>query len=50
MIKIVSISAKKLEKIVLMKEKMRQEMIKRIRQKSSLQCKNLGLCTQSDAF
>ena len=35
MIKIVSISAKKLEKIVLMKEKMRQEMIQRIRQKSS---------------
>ena len=45
-IKIVNITAKKLEKIVLMKEKMRKEKMQRIRQKSLLQCKNLGLCTQ----
>ena len=50
MIKIVNITAKKLGKIVLMKEKMRKERMQRIRQKSLLQCKNLGLCTQWDVF
>ena len=50
MIKIVNITAKKLEKIVLMKEKMRKEAMQRTRQKSLLQCKNLGLCTRCDVF